>query len=543
MSTARSARGSHASRVLGRAVRHTTNAIACLAIAFVVSGCASDGIDLSQPPIITTPTERPVLSPTYRASGRGAAGDVFVHLFEWRWPDIATECTQHLGPAGVKAVQISPPQEHLVLTGAPWWIRYQPVSYSIDRSRSGSRAEFLAMVAQCKTAGVDVYVDAVINHMTAGSGTGSNGTVYTKYSYPGLYSATDFNAPCGISNYQSAANVQECELVGLADLRTSSTAVQQKLADYLVGLVRLGVAGFRIDAAKHMQPVELDGVIARVNQAVAAEALPRPYIFSEVIDYGGEAVRVADYFGVGYASGGSSDITEFKYRGIGNKFLGVNGEKVADLSRFSPTAWQVMPSDKAVVFVENHDTQRSDGIWYRDAALLRLAYVWLLGHPYGYPSIMSSYAFDRSSQPARDQGPPSDASGATNRVTCASSMETATIGQWVCEHRDPVVVRMVAFRKAVGGSDVSRLWDNGGNAVAFSRGDQGFVAINREQQSLTATVATGLPAGSYCDLLTGGISGTTCAGNTVAVATGGMATFSVPSLRAIAITRATRVGP
>jgi glycosidase len=30
-------------------------------------------------------------------------------------------------------------------------------------------------------------------------------------------------------------------------------------------LVRLGVAGFRIDAAKHMQQVELDDIIARVN--------------------------------------------------------------------------------------------------------------------------------------------------------------------------------------------------------------------------------------------------------------------------------------
>lgn len=29
---------------------------------------------------------RPVLDATYRASGHAAAGDVFVHLFEWPWP-------------------------------------------------------------------------------------------------------------------------------------------------------------------------------------------------------------------------------------------------------------------------------------------------------------------------------------------------------------------------------------------------------------------------------------------------------------------------
>ena len=120
-----------------------------------------------------------------------------------------------------------------MLTGAPWWQRYQPVSFKLDRSRSGTRAEFVSMVTQCKSAGVDIYVDAVINHMTAGAGTGSAGTVYTKYDYPGLFSNSDFHTPCSVSNYQSASNVQDCELVGLADLRTDVATVQQKLADKL----------------------------------------------------------------------------------------------------------------------------------------------------------------------------------------------------------------------------------------------------------------------------------------------------------------------
>ena len=35
---------------------------------------------------------------------------VFVHLFEWKWTDIAKECETHLGPKGYAAVQISPPK-------------------------------------------------------------------------------------------------------------------------------------------------------------------------------------------------------------------------------------------------------------------------------------------------------------------------------------------------------------------------------------------------------------------------------------------------
>ena len=61
----------------------------------------------------------------------------FVHLFEWQWNDIASECENHLGPKGYAAVQVSPPQKSI--GGSQWWTRYQPVSYSIE-GRSGSRA-------------------------------------------------------------------------------------------------------------------------------------------------------------------------------------------------------------------------------------------------------------------------------------------------------------------------------------------------------------------------------------------------------------------
>src|SRR5260370_25887615 len=168
--------------------------------------------------------------------------------------------------------------------------------------------------------------------MTAGSGVGSNGTAYTKYNYPGLYTQSDFHTPCTVDNYQSAANVQDCELLGLADLHTGLGSVRQKIADYLVALARLGVPGFRIDAAKHSQPVALDSVLVLVDHALAAEGRPLPYYFSEVIDNGGEAVHAADYYGLAYSSGGAADITEFKFHGVGDKFLGVRGQYLPQLN-------------------------------------------------------------------------------------------------------------------------------------------------------------------------------------------------------------------
>lgn len=469
---------------------------------------------------------RPTLDATYRASGHALAGDVFVHLFEWKWNDIASECETQLGPNGFKAVQISPPQEDIVR--AEWWTRYQPISYNIDLSRSGTRAEFISMVTRCRAVGVDIYVDAVINHMTAGSGIGRNGTTYTKYNYPGLYAQSDFHKACSINNYLDAANVQDCELVGLADLNTGAMSVRQRIADYLLELARLGVAGFRIDAAKHMQPTELNDILARVNQTLTAEARVLPYYFAEVIDNGGEAVKARDYFGLGYSSGGAADITEFKFRGVGYKFLAVGGQKLSQLNpngvsgnQFSESAWGLMPSDKAVTFLENHDTQRSGGISYRDAASFRLANVWMLAQPYGYPSVMSSYAFDRTTQAGRDAGPPAIFSG------CAANFETVTAGQWVCEHRDPAIANMIHFRRVVAGTPVFNWWDNGANAIAFSRGDKGFVIINNEAYAVTFSSYTGLAPGNYCDVLGGGVSVGACIGRTVNVAVGGVATINL----------------
>ncbi len=503
-------------------------------IALFALGCggSDDATGPTGPP--ARPPTRPTLDPTYRASGHTAAGDAFVHLFEWKWTDVAAECENVLGPLGFRAVQVSPPQEHIVLDSHPWWVRYQPVSYDLDGNRSGTGSEFAQMVERCGAARVDIYVDAVINHMTAGEGTGSNGTTYTKYEYLGLYSRSDFHPVCTVTDYQSAANVQDCELFGLADLDTGTESVRQRIADYLIGLVRLGVAGFRLDAAKHIQPVELDSIIDIVNTTARDEGLSAPYVFAEVIDYGGEAVEAEDYFGLGYGSGGAADITEFIFRGVGEKFAGTNGQRPADLATFSAASWRLMPADKAVVFIENHDTQRDGALGYREGDAYRLANVWMLAQPYGYPKVMSSYAFTTGAV-GRDTGPPSDASGATLDVTCAASLESASLGDWVCEHRDAVIGGMVGFRRVAAGTGVNDWWDNGAWAIAFSRGDRGFVALSLEDATVAVDAATPLPPGTYCDVLTGGSDGGTCVGRSVAIGMDGRVQLDLDTGEAVAL--------
>lgn len=58
-----------------------------------------------------------------------------VHLFEWKWADIARECENFLAPHGFAGIQISPPNENIIAPNRPWWERYQVCVNSVVKTR------------------------------------------------------------------------------------------------------------------------------------------------------------------------------------------------------------------------------------------------------------------------------------------------------------------------------------------------------------------------------------------------------------------------
>lgn len=408
------------------------------------------------------------------------ARTTFVQLFEWKWPDIAQECEDFLGPAGYAAVQVSPPNEHV--QGPAWWTRYQPVSYKLE-SRGGTREEFAEMVRRCEDAGVAIYGDAIINHMSyAGTGTGVAGSEFSEYTYVVPYSYDDFHH-CGryddddIRNYHDRWEVQNCELSNLTDLDTSNPEVQAKIAAFLNDMLGLGVAGFRIDAAKHVSPEDIAGILQRLDREA--------HIYQEVIDRGGEPIKGSDYLGNGLVS-------EFKFgMAMFDAFSSGKLDGVADIA----SREGFLPSEKAVVFIDNHDIQRGhagagDVLNYKKGPIYALANVFMLAWPYGNPMVMSSYRFEDG-----DQGPPASAPIDAGNAACND--------EWVCEHRFPPIAGMVGFRNATDGAPVSNWQVLSDSAIAFGRGDKGFVVINIGEAPISAAVATSLPAGNYCDVIAG----------------------------------------
>jgi len=452
------------------------------------------------------------------------AASAFVHLFEWKWADVALECEQWLGPKGFTAVQVSPPNEHI--SGDAWWTRYQPVTYKLV-SRSGDEQAFKDMVQRCKKAGVGIYADAVINHIAAGSGTGVAGGQYGNRATP-IYSQNDMHHDggdggknCQVSNYQDKHNVQYCDLVGLPDLCTSCEYVQKTVAGYLNSMADIGIAGFRIDAAKHMDSGELGQLLSRVKSEL--------FRFQEVISGGGEAVTTDMYFKTG-------EVTEFNYaRQLAPNFLDDGKMKyLADLG----SKWGLMPRESAVVFLDNHDTQRGEAkLTYKNGKLYELANIFMLAHPYGYPKVMSSYYFG-----SHDQGPPSSSVHSGDSVACggqpgalgaAANVSGASEAPWVCEHRWPAVANMVAWRRSAGSSDVEAFQAPGGDTIAFCRGKAACVALNRQSSATwTVSLKLTLPAGSYCDVIR---SDDPASCPKIAVAADGSVSLQVPPLGAVAL--------
>ncbi|CAH1116249.1 unnamed protein product [Phaedon cochleariae] len=436
---------------------------------------------------------------------------VIVHLFEWKWNDIADECERFLQHKGYGGVQISPPNENVIIKNRPWWERYQPVSYIIN-TRSGDEIAFKNMTRRCNDVGVRIYADAVINHMAATDGIGKAGSTSNrthKY-FPGVpFGPYDFHDDCGISNYQDATNVRNCELEALRDLDHSKAYVRQKIIEYLNHLIDLGVAGFRIDAAKHMWPADLQYIIDHLkylNTEYGFSPKQKPFIFQEVIYFGNEGVNIKEYTPIGV-------VTEFKHsRSITNVFRG--NDKLTYLNSWGP-GWGFLEG-RVVVFVDNHDTQRQHGqLTYKESKKYKMANAFMLAHPYGIPKVMSSFDFN-----SRNQGPPKDSD--ENLVSPEVNSDETCGDGYICEHRWRQISNMVAFRNLVTGTPFTNWWSNGDQHISFCRGNKGFVAFTNGGD-LRQELQTCLPTGRYCDVISGEVIGGRCSGKTVDVTSNGKA--------------------
>ena len=460
---------------------------------------------------------------------------VGIQMFMYSWNSIKDECTNHLGPNGIDWVQISPPQEHI--RGEQWWVHYQPVSYKIE-SRLGTRAEFAAMTQACNEAGVMIIADAVINHMANSSGIGWADTEFDKYGYPGLYGESDFHATMdpsedrfcdsNIEAYDDLWETTSCMLGGLPDLATEKPSVRVKIADYLNDLISLGVAGFRVDAAKHFGAADLKAVVDLLDPINGRQ----PIIMSEVIGGNGQ----------------NEPFTEFGYAwawDMPNILLSNLNQNTLAFAKNDFWTVGFNASNKTITMVSNHDTEHHgpSSLAYWETQKYQLAHVFMLSAKFGIPQIYSGYSFS-------DERLGPNTNPDTQKVVqakCASSTKPVNIireGLYNCIQRWRSTSGMVAWRDVAGSAPETKVGyskhADGAKILKFNRGANTFIAMNSTQRARKMGILTNLPAGTYCDLLTGGrgavVSSTSCLGTKVVVDARGKAVVTIPAMLGIALT-------
>jgi len=481
--------------------------------------------------------------------GRGGEerrAPVFVKLWEWNYVDIARECQDYLGPNGFDAVQVSPVVEHIL--GPHWWTRYQPISFGLN-TRSGSAAEFQAMVATCRAAGVEVIVDLVINHIAspcqeatdAGHTavtpcTGWNGSSYGFRRTAGARgwdasTPDDFHHQswsdlqnCGVSAPSflcGSPDIRDCsccpcDLYGLPDWNTGLQRVQAMHYRHLQELHSMGVTMLRIDASLYMS---VDDIAPVIN------SFPWDYIYQE---WWGEW-PVADrtrYLG---------NMRDVAYRWKIAHSLAME-QDLATLPDLLELSWGtngVHPED-AVYPIAFHDGRANDANpdvpTYKNGLEFHQQQKFMLAWPKSSVVLLwGGFGWENT-----EQGPPGCEEGDT---TCAPMPVFDDVGSprcmptpqqsplpaeeissrsWVCEHRWAGVAGLVGFRKACGGLPVSQVTDGqaeaGSGRLAFRIGSDCFVALVRGHNTRwpkpwgalgdwsLAGLRIGLPKGRYCDV-------------------------------------------
>ncbi|KHJ79706.1 hypothetical protein OESDEN_20639, partial [Oesophagostomum dentatum] len=199
----------------------------------------------------------------------------------------------------------------------------------------------------------------------------------------------------------------------------------------------------------------------------------RPFVVHEVIDRGGEAIKCAEYTGIGrygfsYTNFNFGPAVTGAARGQGNW---------KDMAYLRQGYGYGNHADNDVLnFIDNHDNQReSYPATHKEGDTYRMAVAYMLAWNYGYPRVMSSYYFSKN-----DQGPPNYGAGsgfATRSPTFNPDATCNPSSGWVCEHRWPTIREMAKFRSTVMGTNVVEVVTED-KRLAFARQGKGFFAVN-----------------------------------------------------------------
>lgn len=238
-------------------------------------------------------------------------GNIF-HAFCWKYSDITLNLPS-IAEANFKSVQISPVQQPKN-GGATWWSFYQPLSFSIaDNSTLGTKEELKTLCSTAEKYNISIIADIVFNHLAnidddhlESDGTPTVSPDVEQYE-PEIYAQRNADSNPTFhhdKNAQSSGAITQYYAYGnLPDLNTANPLVQQRSLDLLKECIDVGIDGFRLDAAKHIEtPTDpqyasdfFPNVISAAKEYYKEKTNKNLYVYGEILDEPDGGRTVNDY--------------------------------------------------------------------------------------------------------------------------------------------------------------------------------------------------------------------------------------------------------
>ncbi|SUN64672.1 alpha-amylase [Streptococcus dysgalactiae subsp. equisimilis] len=346
-----------------------------------------------------------------------------------------------------------------------WYFHYQPTDYTIGNYQLGTEDEFKAMAAEADKYGINIIVDAVLNHTT----TDINAVSEKIKAIPDWTHGNQ-----GITNDYDRYQVTQHALLGLYDLNTQNKAVQEYLLNYLKQAVADGADGFRFDAAKH---IELPGEFNSDFWTNILANSGAKFQYGEVLQ--GAASRESDY-------GKLMGVTASHYGEFIRKVIGQGYVKDGDLVNYQVPG---VSEDNLITWIESHDNYANDSEESTKLTDQDIILGWSIigARKEGAPLFFS--------RPVGGGGQHGRFPGTTKIGDAGSDL-----------FKDPTIVAINKFRNAMNGqSEYTRNPNMDQGLVMIERGGKGAVITNLTSEEKRIHSETTLADGQYKDTITGHI--------------------------------------
>ena len=303
---------------------------------------ASSFLGLGSALTVATTTEAAAAG-NYGLASKIEDGNI-LHCFDWKISDI-TAALPKIAEAGFTSVQTSPVQPHDA--NGQWYWLYQPLEFKVGNDIC-SEQDLKTLCSTADQYGIKVVVDVVANHLAGWADGRRKDYIQSDLNKDEFFHNTQYNTDANNVDWGNRWQITHCN-IGMPDLNSEHSYVQQVVAGFVNQLKADGVDGIRWDAAKHI------GVPSEDCQFWPAVTKAGLYNYGEILDSpGGDGATImkeyTNYIGI-TDSGFSGTVTGDLRDGKVTQNMGGWGS-------------QGVPMNRIVYWPESHDTFCNDG-WTR----------------------------------------------------------------------------------------------------------------------------------------------------------------------------------